>query len=62
MKDTLFSLIVIMVTICIVCMVVHPAISVIDQMRCNDEDNRGDQQNSVVAKKYLLEYQEGHTR
>ena len=59
MKDTPFGLIAIMITICMVRMVMHPAIPVIDQVRCNDKNNRGDQQNSVIGQKYLFEHQEG---
>ncbi len=50
-----------MITVCIMRVVVHPAIPVIDEVRGNDTDNRGDQQNSMISKKYLLQYQESYT-
>lgn len=60
MKDTLFGLIVIMITVRIMRMVMYPAIPVIDEMSCNDKYHRGDQQNSMISKENLLKHQEGY--
>ncbi len=57
MKDTLFILIVVMITIGIVRMVMHPAVPVIDQMCRYYKYNSGNQQEGMVLKKYLLQHQ-----
>lgn len=49
-----------MITVCIMRVVMHPAIPVIDEMCCNNTYNRGDQQNGMISKKNLLQYQESY--